>query len=97
MYYVFKANVIDNNLYEFLIIWLSPLSYNEIDGFISARIFDQYFVDLMDEMVPDHTTIQVFRGILTKDTEVTPVDWIGAKEGFAALLDSTLEYEEEQE
>ena len=67
------------------------------DIYISARIFDQYFVDLMDEVVPDHTTIQVFRGILTKDTEVNPVDWIGAKEGFAALLDSTLEYEEEEE
>ena len=64
------------------------------DMYISLTIRSDYAANLVDVVAPNHKTLPIFRGMLTKDTEVTSEDWMGAKEIMRDLLDSTLEEEE---
>lgn len=58
------------------------------DIYVSCRIRSDQGAAIIDKIAPGHTAIPIFRGILTKDTEVTAKDWLGTKEIFRMMLEN---------
>ena len=73
----------------------SAQSHYTSDVYISGTVRTEFGANLVDEVLPEHSGVPVFRGILTKDGEVTPEDWMGAKEIMTSVFEGPDEEEGE--
>ncbi len=63
----------------------SKMKYGD-EVYLTGRIRSDYIATLIEDIVHDYKPVPIFRGILTKDTEVTTQDWMGAKDIFRQML-----------
>ena len=65
------------------------------DTYVSGRVRSEFAAKLVDEITPEQGGIPIFRGMLCKDDDITPEDWLGAKEIAKSLIEDSFKEDED--